>query len=115
MKNQKWIYVIIAVIAISIGVFYFYNKGEKELVSSDAGTNDTGAPAGQANSINDLSADCQEKAEGFYNWMNTAQAAADWKAQFLKTAAARNSTLKVEVLNHWLRTYNKGTDSKFQC
>lgn len=116
-KNQKWIYLGVAILAILGLTYWYFTKNVTSLSSQSLMPSEPsdGKPAGQANIISDLPAACKKKFDSWYQWLSTTQAGKTWYGQFVEAAKKKNSTAYKEAANHWLRQYNSQADPNYTC
>jgi len=119
-KNQKWIFIGVAVIAILGLVYWYFTKSDtKSLEVIEDGNGNSTAPLdgkkpGEANSIADLPAACKVKFNSWYKWLSNG-GNPSWFAGFEEIASKKNTSAYKEASNYWLRAYNIEKSDYYAC
>jgi len=108
-KNQKWVYIGIAVVAILGLAFWYFTKKDEESTGEIKGAQAPSAPTkpepGEANAISDLLPDCQKKFESWKRWMKSAKP--DWYKDISEKAKKSSTPIDKALANTWLWMYNE--------
>lgn len=106
MKNQKWIWIGLAVVAILGLVYWYFTKTQKSLGDgSEMETMTTYTTPGNANSINELSPECQKKFESWAAWMKK-NPTGDWMVKLTEQSKSTNTPINKVLENNFLWQYN---------